>query len=111
MVLFGLFLTGCSTDSGQEQVGVQEQSTPACSVLTDASAWTAFKELADRIASQGEVPRQDLDAFGSLPTVTLWRDSLAPKVPPVQRVGNWLEGLGFDLSGSVIRYSTVVQLE
>ncbi len=96
MFLIGLVLsvTACSRDTGTEgepSAQSRDQSS-TCALTTDTSAWVAFEELADRIATGEKVPKEDLDAFGDLPSVTLWRNSLAPGVPTAQRIGNWLEG-------------------
>ena len=94
LILLTLVLAGCSQETGQKTQTAEDlghKSSP-CDLATDTSAWTAFKDLADRITAQGDVPREDLDAFGALPSVTLWRNSLTPTVPSAQRVGNWLEG-------------------
>ena len=89
-----LCATACSKETGTEgkpSAKIADLSSD-CSLTTDTSAWTAFKEIADRVASGADVTKEQLDAFGDQPTVTLWRNSLQPGVPSALRVGNWLEG-------------------
>jgi len=93
-VLLLLAVTACSKDDGSEGKPVEDvarQTTP-CNLTTDTSAWIAFKELADRIAEGEPVSKEELDAFGDQPSVTVWRNSLEPGVPAAYRVGSWLEG-------------------
>ena len=96
MFLAGLLLTAtaCSRDAGTEDKPSSQSGDQSseCDLTTDISAWVAFEELADRIGAGENVPKEDLDAFGDLPSVTLWRHSLAPGVPDAHRIGNWLEG-------------------
>ena len=93
-VLLLLTVTACSQDPGTEGKPVEDvpQQTTSCDLTTDTSAWTAFKELADRIAEGEPVSKKELDAFGNQPSVTAWRNSFEPGVPSALRVGNWLEG-------------------
>jgi hypothetical protein len=94
LVVLILALTACSRDAGTEGKPSAQAANPGtdCALTTDAGAWTAFKEVADRAAAGEDMTREELDAFGDLPTVTLWRNSLQPDVPPAHRIGNWLEG-------------------
>ncbi len=94
LVLLAMTMAGCLKEKGQKIMPADDQEKPPvlCNLVTDASAWTAFKDLTDRITQNGDVSREDLDAFGTLPTVTHWRNSLGPPVPEAQRVGNWIEG-------------------
>ena len=89
-----LVVTACSQDAGTGEKPSAQAADPGtgCAVTTDTSAWTAFKGVADRIAAGANVTKEELDAFGELPTVTLWRNSLQPNVPTARRLGNWLEG-------------------
>jgi len=89
-----LSLTACSKDEGAEGKSSAKSADQAsdCALTTDTSAWTAFKEIADRIASGADLTKEQLDAFGDQPSVALWRNSLQPGVPSALRVGNWLEG-------------------
>jgi hypothetical protein len=89
-----LFLAACSKDAGTEgkpSAKPADQSSD-CSLTTDISAWTAFKDISDRIASGEDVTKEQLDAFGDQSSVVLWRNSLQPGVPSALRIGNWLEG-------------------
>lgn len=94
-ILLLLAVTACSQDQDSEsqQTTGEDHQAAACDVTMDTSAWTDFKELADRIHAGEKVPREDLDAYGEQPAVTVWRQSMEPNVPPALRVGNWLEGL------------------
>lgn len=84
----------CSEEAGTEGKPSAKSANQSsdCSLTTDTSAWTTFKEIADRIATGEDVTKEQLDAFGDQPTVALWRNSLQPGVPSALRVGNWLEG-------------------
>ncbi len=92
-MIFALALTACSPDPDSRQADGDSphRAGPDCPVTTDTSAWDAFTGLADRIATGEKVPQAELDSFGDLPTVALWRRSLQPGNPSAQRVGNWLE--------------------
>ena len=94
LVIPVLAITACSQDAGTKEKPSAQAADPGtnCAVTTDTSAWAAFKEVADRIAAGADVTKEELDAFGDLPTVTLWRNSLQPRVPTAWRLGNWLEG-------------------
>ncbi len=89
-----LAVTACSQDAGTGEKSSAQAADPAadCAVITDTSAWTALKVVADRIAAGADVTKEELDAFGDLPTVTIWRNTQQPRVPSAQRLGNWLEG-------------------
>ncbi len=95
-ILFLLTLTvsACSRDAATEGKPSSQAADPVadCALTTDTSAWTAFKEVADRIAAGADVTKEELIAFGNLPTVTLWRHSMEPGGFPALLVGNWLEG-------------------
>jgi hypothetical protein len=96
LILIALVLTAtaCSRDAGTDGEPSKQSKNQSsdCALTTDTSAWVAFQAIADRIAAGENVPKEDLDAFGDLPSVTLWRNSLAPGVPTAQHIGNWLEG-------------------
>ncbi|MCK9995152.1 MAG: hypothetical protein KAH56_02595 [Candidatus Krumholzibacteria bacterium] len=103
MFLIGLIMTAaaCSRDAGTDGNSSAEsadQSSP-CALTTDTSAWVAFEKLADRVGSGTNVSKEELDAFGDLPTVTLWRNSLGAPIPSANRVGNWLESTFWDELG------------
>jgi len=89
-----LGVSACSKDAGLEGKPSAKSSDQSsdCSLTTDTSAWTAFKELADRVATGEDIPKEEFDAFGDQPSVALWRNSLQPGAPSALRVGNWLEG-------------------
>ncbi len=95
MFLIGMILTAtaCSRDDGTDGNSSAKSSdqSSTCALTTDTSAWVAFEKLADRIESGANVTKEDLVAFGDLPTVTLWRNSLGDPIPTANRVGNWLE--------------------
>lgn len=95
MILIGLILTAtaCSRDAGTDGNSASESAdqSSSCTLTTDTSAWIAFENLADRIGSGTNVSKKELDAFGDLPSVTLWRKSLGAPIPSANRIGNWLE--------------------
>lgn len=43
------------------------------------------------------MPAADLEAYGNLPTIAVWRESMAPGSPQAFKVGNWVEGAFWDL--------------
>lgn len=63
-----------------------------CPVVIDTSAWTAFQDLTERLHTGSTVTDEDFLAFGDLPTVVLWRESLQPRSPSAYKLANWLEG-------------------
>lgn len=94
LVLLLLAISSCSEDKGTEEKASPQatHSVADCGLTTDSSAWTAFKEVADRINAGTIMTKEELDAFGDLPPVALWRDSYQSDYLTAQRVGNWLEG-------------------
>lgn len=100
-VLLLLTVTACSQDgaTGNKTASDEDGQSTDCKVTSDASAWSAFKELADRIAAKQPVSSEDLKAYGIQPSVTVWRNSFEPNIPPALRVGNWLEATFWDELG------------
>lgn len=95
LVLGLILLAGaCGGDdrSTGNRSGRQPSAAADCPVLIDTSAWTAFVELGNAIMSGQEYSPEELAAFGELPTLALWRDSMQPDSPSAQKIGNWLEG-------------------
>jgi hypothetical protein len=85
--------TGCSDqqDSRDGEAPAENAAATDCRISTDTSGWTAFTDLADRVAAGDNPSKAEFDAYGDLPAVTLWRNSLTPNTPRASRVGNWLE--------------------
>lgn len=81
---------GCGGDSGGK-AGQPAAGPQACPVSVDLGAWQAFCTLGARLAKGETPPAAELVALGEEPSFALWRASLAPNVPPAQRVGNWAE--------------------
>jgi hypothetical protein len=100
--IFLLLLAGCG-GAEQEQAGTPEakekSSTAACPVVVDVSGWETFQALGDRLSKGEQVPARELEAFGSLPAITLWRESMVGNVPEAYRVGNWAEFAFWDEVG------------
>lgn len=82
---------GESADTSQKTAG---EST--CAMTLDTSGWEAFLELTDRIEGGTDVSKPELDTYGKLPSVTVWRNSLGDDTPSSSMVGNWLEGTFWD---------------
>lgn len=94
VLVIALGVSACSGDKGSEKdkTAADRPATPDCRIKTDTTAWTAFIEIADRVAAEEGVTHAEFEAYGDLPAVTLWRQSLKPGTPSSQKVGNWLEG-------------------
>lgn len=92
---FLLLATGCGGDGRQagdaKQDGQDAVATP-CPAVLDTTAWQTFRKLGDRFAAGEAVTDTELEAYGNLPAVTVWRQSMAENVPPAFKIGNWVEG-------------------
>lgn len=96
-----LALAACSGDAGKTDSGRTAAATgeDTCAVIIDASAWTAFKALADRVDAGEDVPREDFFEYSRIPSVTQWILSLDSRAPNADRVAHWAEGVFWEKLG------------
>ncbi len=62
-----------------------------CDVQLNTAPWKSFKSMADRMSHGEAVSQEELEAYGRLPAVAAWRQSLAPNVPQPMNLANWLQ--------------------
>lgn len=84
-----LLSAGCGARDAQESAPARAH--PDCPITLDSSGWEAFKALGDRFLAGQPVPAADLEAFGNLPAITVWRESMTENPPEAAKVGNWVE--------------------
>jgi hypothetical protein len=96
LLVLTALLWGAMSCADRDETGA-EQAQPAagrktrdCQVRVNSEPWTMFADLTGRLAAGQAVPRAELEAFGALPAVSVWRASQEPNVPTAARVGNWL---------------------
>ena len=104
IILYFLLLmaSGCG-EKNQDKSGATEKAAapPAtsCQATLDLSGWEAFTSLGDQLMT-GQIPAAgELESFGNLPAISMWRESMTESVPSAAKVGNFVEQAFWDQVG------------